>query len=507
VSDRAAFAILLLLYTAALVYEASVTGITADEPSHLLSAHFYWQGHDTLAPRDMPPAIKIVGGWVPQFFNLPDPAGDAAAWATQHEWFVMNGIIKRMPGKLLGDLFFWSRLPLLIFPLLTVTLLWHWGRELFTPWTALTLAALYALEPTALGHGCLFKNDHASALGLLAFAWRASHWWRSPTWPNALYLSLAVAFAILTKLSLLVLIPLGFALLWKRPLAAFALLPIVYAITLAACQFELDRTWWMPKPYVDGVTAIVNSNATPNAVWFWGQHRPGGDWRYFLGAALVKSPLPLLALLALAAARVRSPFLWAPGLGYLALASATSLHFGFRLVLPCLPFAVLACGYAPAIARYAALPALALITALNFPLGLSYFNLIGGPPEKAWFYLADSNIDWGQDLPSLATVARRAQIQWISTYYFGNDQPRRFLAPGKFEVVAPPWSPQFAKGNVLEPAPGLYAVSANMLTGHFFAPAYRDYFRRFRERKPYAVAGGGIFLYLIEYVPPPNPPK
>ena len=500
--ERFAIGAILLLYGAALVYEARVTGITVDEPSHLISAHFYWQGRDVLKPRDMPPAIKIVGGWVPGLFALPDPAGDAVAWKTQHEWWVASAMLARMPNEAIARLIFWSRLPLLLFPLLTAGLIWWWGRELFTPVTGLVLAALHALEPTALGHGCLFKNDHASAFGLLWFAYRAWRLWASPSRWNVAWLALALTVAILTKLSMLVLVPVALALVvWRVRSAwpAVALVGGVYLLTLAACQFELDRTWWMPRLYVDGVKAIADSNASPNAIWFWGERRAGGDWRYFLGAALVKSPLPLLVVLAASAWRVRSAFVFVPGLAYLALASATSLQFGFRLALPCLPFAVLACGYAPAWLRFAALPAMAFMTMLNFPLGLSYYNAIGGAPERAWYYVADSNIDWGQDLPRLGEWARRQQVQWISTYYFGNDLPRRYLAEGKFKVLAPPWDPQYAEGEVLEPKPGLYAVSANMLTGHFFEPKYRNYFARFRAMKPYAVAGGGIYIYLVDF--------
>jgi len=510
VRERLAIAALLLAYGAALVHEARVTGITADEPSHLISAHFYWQGRDVLKPRDMPPAIKIVGGWVPGLLTLPDPAADAAAWATQHEWMIANAWLARMPNETIDRLIFYSRLPLLLFPLLTVLLLWWFARELFTPAAALTLAASYALEPTALGHGCLFKNDHASAFGLLLFAHRAFRLWTTPSLRNTILLALALTLAILTKLSLLVLIPVAAALvLWRtrRPLPLFALLALTYALTLAACQFELDRAWWMPKLYVDGVTAIADSNSTPNAIWFWGAHHPGGHRLYFLGAALVKSPLALLLVLLVALPRVRSPFIFVPGLAYLALASATSLHFGFRLALPCLPFAVLACGYAPAWLRTAALPALAFATLANYPLGLSYFNPLAGPPHKAWYYLADSNIDWGQDLPRLGQLAHRLQFQWLSTYYFGNDLPRRYLPEGKFQTLAPPWDPQYAQGNRLTPPPGLYAVSANMLTGHFFAPQYRNYFAAFRNLEPYAIAGGGIYVYLINYQPTPNAPE
>lgn len=47
------------------------------------------------------------------------------------------------------------------------------------------------------------------------------------------------------------------------------------------------------------------------------------------------------------------------------------------------------------------------------------------------------------------------------------------------------------------PSPGYYAVSATLLPGHFFAPEYRDYFRFFRDRRPFAKAGYSIFLYYV----------
>ena len=33
---------------------------------------------------------------------------------------------------------------------------------------------------------------------------------------------------------------------------------------------------------------------------------------------------------------------------------------------------------------------------------LSYFNELGGGPRQGWLYLADSNLDWGQDFDALA---------------------------------------------------------------------------------------------------------
>jgi len=493
----------LLAYVAALVHQARVTGLTVDEPSHLVSAHLYWQGRDVLKPRDMPPAIKIAGGWVAGLLHLPPPDADPLAWQSQHEWVVASAWLGRLTPAQVQDLVFFSRLPLLLFPLATAALLWWWARQLFTPMVGLLCAVLFACEPTALGHGALFKNDHAATFGLLLAAYRAWTFWRTPTLAQSFWLALAVALAALAKLSMLVWIPLALVLVIVRSRAAgppLLLLATVYVVLVAACQFHVDRaTWMMPQLYVDGVEAIADSNATPNAIWFWGERRAGGDWRYFLGALAVKAPLLLLACLLAALPRLRQPFLIVPGLLYFVLASASSMQFGFRLILPCLPFAILACGYAPALFRAAALGGTVFAAAACYPYGLSYFNALAGPPQNALHYLADSNIDWGQGLPALGQFTRDAQVQWITTYYFGNDHPRRFLVPGKFNVAPPPWEAAYAQGEFLEPAPGLYAISANMLTGQFFAPQYRRYFRRFRQMQPYAVVNGGsIFIYLVD---------
>ena len=43
--------------------------------------------------------------------------------------------------------------------------------------------------------------------------------------------------------------------------------------------------------------------------------------------------------------------------------------------------------------------------------------------------------------------------------------------------------------------PGYYAVSAALLSGQFFKPRYHDYYKAFRDRKPFAKCGYSIFLY------------
>lgn len=528
---------LLVALFAALAYEAKHTGITADEPSHLLSAALYWRGADTLKPRDMPPLIKIVGGWPSRFVALPDLTADQTAWATQHEWLISQSVLRRMPFEELDRWVFRSRLALTIFPLLTVLLIWKWARELFSARVAITLAALLALEPTALGHGALFKNDHAATFAYLVFAYTAWRYWRSPTFERAAWLALAAVIGVLAKLSLLILPPAAVLLMirrWKHVVAAIALM---YALAVAACQFDfrqlssrevaeierdarisipvqvaahIARVIPVPRLLWDGVVEISRSSATPNPIWFWGGVRLGGHPAYFLVALLLKTPLALQGLLLCALIsliRVRPPtpdfwFVGIPALMYFTIASLSSLQFGVRLILPVLPFAILMCGFAlqrwPLAWSLVAIAGVATSSLAAFPRGISYLNEAADGPMSALHFFSDSNIDWGQDLPALAEFVRREQVQKISVAYFGNDNIARWI-PRSAVMLPIPWDATWRGPDHLKPAPGLYAVSACVITGQLFPPAYREYFAYFRNHRPVAVAGGSIFIYLVDY--------
>ena len=509
---------LLIALAAALAHQAGALGITVDEPSHLISAHLYWQGADILQPRDMPPLIKIVGGWVPGLLHVPDMRTDPS-WSQQHEWPIAAAMLGRMKGPDIQTLIRASRWPFILFPLLTTVLLWWWARQLFSPSTALTLAALFAFEPTSLGHGALFKNDHAATFGYLLFWVLGWRYWLAPTTGRAAALGAGACVALLAKLSMMIVPPLGIGILVLRraPLKHIALfLGTLYLGAFAACQFDprLQLLW-------DGTAAILRSTNSPNPVWLNGRVMEGGDRTYFLQALSYKLPLTLLffticscgyVLYRIAVRRLQF-FAGRPaivmallaGIIYLSAASMNSIQFGIRLILPIWPYLLILCGLLltaiPAAIRPAfqaiVLAGVLLASYSSYPRGLAYFNGFTRTERQALTKLADSNIDWGQDLPSLARYMEKEQVGYIKLAYFGNDLPTRWLPPGRHELLAMPWQPDFVRGPVLKPEPGLYAISGNSLTGQFFPKAYRNYFSRFRRMRPYATAGS-FFIYLID---------
>jgi hypothetical protein len=117
------------------------------------------------------------------------------------------------------------------------------------------------------------------------------------------------------------------------------------------------------------------------------------------------------------------------------------------------------------------------------PHYLSYFNAIAGGPAVGYRFLADSNVDWGQDLPSLreALARHRARLPLVS--YFGN-------APfDAYGVVADVWD-----GNVQHDFErwDWLAISATHLDG-LFVPA--DVFEPFRHLAPSDRAGYSMLIY------------
>lgn len=548
--------LILAVMTALQAYQAWRTGITIDEPSHLLSSYLYWRGADRLPPADMPPAIKIISGWVPNLFGLPVPGDLGHEGDSRHEWHASAAITNELPAARLKWPFFASRLPLLAFPVLTGLLIWHWGRQLFRPTTACVLVLLYALEPTALAHGSLVKNDIAATLGYLFFWYWAWRFWREPGLRTAAWIGLATLAALMAKLSmffLLIASPLIILLRYStlrtariRLTAASLLmaLAIPYAGSVVAYQFEVQRVRRsylavlsrqpgaarylatvshlfraipIPSNLWRGTVALVFSNASTAKVYMMGKIWPEGHPLYFAVALAVKIPVALqvtvisgfvLLVFRLARARIDvSDLFWIlPGFLYIFLASLSALQLGIRLILPALPFGLFIAGMAidsflQGRRTYVLAATLVLFMAESlsiYPHGISFFNLWTGGPRNGLRYLADSNLDWGQGLPDLARYVKANKIRHFRLAYFGADNAWNYFDTETMEPLAPPWEEKWIRGTELALEPGIYAISATLLPGHYFGPKYRRYFSAFWNLRPEGIVAYSIYVYRVK---------
>ncbi len=96
------------------------------------------------------------------------------------------------------------------------------------------------------------------------------------------------------------------------------------------------------------------------------------------------------------------------------------------------------------------------------PHYLSYFNELIGGPANGHLYLADSNIDWGQDLKRLAAYARRHPEEKIKLAYFGSADPTRY----GFACQALPSFLSWGRPAELEA--GTYVVSVTQRLGVYY---------------------------------------
>ena len=235
----------------------------------------------------------------------------------------------------------------------------------------------------------------------------------------------------------------------------------------------------LPEAYLYGAAYILMHL---ERYAFWNGDYSTSGWRLFFPYCfLVKTPLPLLALAGTLAAialrrlklerRTSSLYeivpLWSLIGVYACIAISSTLNIGHRYILPLYPPLFILCGGAAAWLRskratmrmlLPVLLALFLVeSARAYPHYLAYFNQITGR-EHAYEHLADSSLDWGQDLPGLK--------QWLDRHgWDGSPKRRVFLTyfgtaePEHYGIRASLLPVERIPPNPSPPQPGLYCVT------------------------------------------------
>jgi hypothetical protein len=121
------------------------------------------------------------------------------------------------------------------------------------------------------------------------------------------------------------------------------------------------------------------------------------------------------------------------------------IDIGLRHILPVFPFLFIAIAVAAKRAQWMAraamilVPLLVLETAGAYSNYLAFFNLAVGGPGAGPRYLADSNIDWGQDLENLKKYMDHSAIPEVCLSYFGSADPAYYkLAHRDLRAFPPP---------------------------------------------------------------------
>jgi hypothetical protein len=262
----------------------------------------------------------------------------------------------------------------------------------------------------------------------------------------------------------------------------------------------------LPQDWVGFVTQM-HHQASGGPSYLFGARRMQGWWYYYLVAVEVKVPLVFWILVAARLRLCRSrpsngapseynallPLVFFLYIGITAIGS--SRNYGVRYLLPLAPLAIVwisaigeqlrACPLRAAVfaqcAAWAGLAGYAVAVARIHPYELTYFNAVAGGPIDGRRILADSNLDWGQGLKSLARLQKkRPELTNITLYYFGDTEPAHYGVAGVSRII-----------NAIDDNAGLagldsidtpfLAVSASLEWGPW---GPRDFFERLKDLNP-----------------------
>jgi hypothetical protein len=117
------------------------------------------------------------------------------------------------------------------------------------------------------------------------------------------------------------------------------------------------------------------------------------------------------------------------------------------------------------------------------PHYLAYVNGFAGGPENGWRLMADSSLDWGQDLPALRAYLESGDRGPVALKYFGTALPEAYGVQAD-DVGNLRRDPEQYR---------LLAISATYLNGLHLRG--RDPFKDFRRLEPAAEIGYSIMVY------------
>ncbi|HKB10804.1 MAG TPA: glycosyltransferase family 39 protein [Vicinamibacterales bacterium] len=378
-----------------------------------------------------------------------------------------------------------------------------------------------ALSPNLIAHAGLATTDMCFVAAALAALLALTRFVEQRTPRRLLWLGAAWSAALAAKYSAIALFPAALIVLTltdraqpagaKSAIRAAALVASLFAIALVA-TWTLHGFAWAPTKlsalgtrHVPAAVAGIISQALHqrggHPAFMLGRTSAVGWWYYMpVALALKSTPAELIAfgIASVAAFRRRSTsasaLTWRVTLvSFTALALVNRLDLGIRYVLIVIPLLIFVAvdgrprASRPVVAVFCGLLLAQFASASAIaPHYLSYFNRIAGGPETGYRLLADSNIDWGQDLPSLRVALARHGARAPLLSYFGN-------APfDAYGVVADVWDGDVQRDFTRW---DWVAISATHLDG-LFVPS--DVFQPFREVPPSDRAGYSILMYSTD---------
>jgi len=474
---------------------------TDDEPAHIAAGYLKVMKGRFDFYNEQPPLVNTISALPLAFgaYTLPPGWNEASV----NPWRYGKAFLYRS-GNDANRMLWGARLPIVGLFLILQVVVYLLAFELTQrSWAALLSATLTAFCPNLIAHAGLATVDLGAALFATLAAFLFLRFLREPSTSRATAAGLGFACAVLTKVSLMLLLPWGLVVAtlfffgerhrWTAR-ATYALPRLLLVIVIALVAIEVFylielRGGSLMAPFAEygrHVSTIFRWVSDPygKPQFLLGSFSPTGWWYYYPVAIALKTPLTTLALvLASFAAVLARPRRWTFDaaaivlfvLMFLGAACASSMDIGLRHVLPIYPFlCVLVAPVALGAVRRWGRPAVVAValacagtvvsSAVAFPDYIGYFNALV-PARNADRLLIDSNLDWGQDLRRLGRFIEARGIPKIHVWYFGGGDPSYTLG-----------DKAIALSGCDAREPGFYAISRQYFRGHEkeCEPAFHD---------------------------------
>jgi len=438
-----------------------------------------------------------------------------------------------------------SRLPFIILSCWGAFLVALFAAEAAGYGAALIATALYTNSPLILAHSTIAHSDITVSIFCLQTLYTFWRWTRRPGALRLVLCGISLGLALLSEMNSLLFLPVlvlalfasAYDLLdtrtkakqrtgwveWRAEPALRSILRFVallavasfviwlgYGGSFALAPVESGRLAGMRLPwFTHAMLFDLAANEHGRAIFFNGQIATDGRFWYLIPLAwLLKTPVPTLILLLVSLFCLRAALhdtrraavsvLLLSIVFYMAVVVAVlRVPLGIRYALPII--ALLHLFIAILLARLWKRRRLPIILCLIWivaegiwihPHYLAYFNALAGGPAEAHELLVESNLDWGQDLGTLAEELERRGNPTIWLAYFGPEKPERH------GIRSRP-----LRG--CHPVSGWVAISATYLHGLYsrgnpFEHSPPGCYDWLLEHEPVAQPGYSILLYHID---------
>jgi hypothetical protein len=535
--------------------------LTNDEYYHIPAGYYHLAHGNFKLNEEHPPLIKMWAALPLLVARTPSPplvqAPSEDPLNREHETFAQFWSMNLATSEAIA---FWTRVPVILLALALGVLIFVYAQQLFGARNALFAVLLFSLEPTVLAHGRVVQTDLPAALAYLLFFFSLRSFLRMPDLPRAFGVGVALGLAVLTKFSLLILVPVflvaSIAVLWSawqrgRGRAWMGLriaVAIVVMLFMVNAAYYFRRqplsqsdTLWIeslspahsgaviralragsvvaPTSFLFGAYIVWAHDQLGHPASLLGSYSNTGWWYYFPVAFALKTSLPflLLSITALGWAfwmfrsKRDSRFLWLliPIVIYTPVAMASRIDIGIRHLLPIFPFLFILGGAFldwwwgrkrrfTIGATILLLAWMVLTAARAYPDYLTYMNELASK-HPHWYYLSDSNVEWGDDTGALATYLCAREETSVRAAVLGGWTSRgtcgvQFVSPFSADISLTPTryvaiGASFLNGSTVPQ--DLKAIDGSPLTEE----QRHNFFAAYRERTPEAVFGNSIYLY------------